>query len=305
MAIKGIRQIFLCSKNTLLNVNPTLGNSPGLSSEAKLVFEDVPVVDYREGDLPDKVKHTLTAKTHQATFWHLLYYITEFARNGCDVQAVGEKESSTPTYGNVFNYTGNNRFMGFDFEYVSATKEKSALLTFEVSLDYAEHNSLLQDSLTASVIDINSLGLGTRGVIPGNYRNPNFYSAASPIGTSLVNGFEIIDRKLTIKSVSSKLEFDRSDLNWININLELTVNRAKAYDLVQYFTKSRFASVQMVDKFDVASFETFNFNQGVLWRKHMVEIGKDKRDIKFTFNRNVTPYDISINTTTNILTVSE
>jgi hypothetical protein len=127
----------------------------------------------------------------------------------------------------------------------------------------------------------------------------------SPVVTPFVYGYEIIDRKLTIKTVGSKLEYDRSDLNWININLEITVNKAKAYDLVQYFTKSRYASVQLIDKVGSVDYETFNFGEGVLWRKHMVEIGKDKREIKFTFNRNVTPYDISVNYTNNILTVNE
>ncbi len=305
MAIKGIRQIMFCSKDQLLQPSPNYACSPGLSSEAKLVMEDVPVVDYREGDLPDKVKHTLTAKSHQVSFLILYRMFDDFIFNGCDVQAVGEKESSTPTYGNVFNYTGAKRFMGFDFEYMSSTKEKSCLFTFEASLDYQEHNALLQDSLTAAALNLSSLSLGTKGVQPTLYRNPNFHSLNHPVATTFVNGHEIIDRKLTIKSVSSKLEYDRSDLNWININLELTVNKAKAYDLVQHFTKSRYAGIQMIDRIGTSSYENFTFNEGVLWRKHMVEIGKDKREIKFTFNRNITPYDITINSTNNTFTVSE
>lgn len=305
MAIKGIRQVFFCKKDQLHDVSPGYGTSPGLSSEGKLTFEDVPVVDYREGDLPDKVKHTLNVRTHQIPFLYLYRFINFFALEGCDLQAVGEKETSTPTYGGVFNYTGNKRFMGFDFEYVSGTKEKYCDLIFENSLDYAEHNTLLQDSLTAIPISLTGLSLGTRGVIPDYYRNPNFHSMNSPIATTFVNGHEIIERKLTIKSVGSKLEYDRSDLNWININLEITVNKAKAYDLVQYFTKSRYASMQIVDKVGMTTFEEFTFGEGVMWRKHMVEIGKDKRDIKFTFNRNVTPYDVNVNYTTNIITVNE
>lgn len=305
MAVKGIRQILFCSKGQLLQVSPNNACSPGLSSEAKLVFEDVPVVDYREGDLPDKVKHTINARSHQVPFLLLYRFMTDFIFNGVDVQAVGEKESATPTYGGIFNYTGSKRFMGFDFEYVSSSKEKYCDLTFECSMDYIEHNTLLQDALTATPINLSTLSLGNRGVNPDIYRNPNFHSMASPIATTFVNGYEIIDRKLTIKTVGSKLEYDRSDVNWINVNLEITINRATAWDLVQHFTKSRYAAVQMVDKIGLNNYENFTFNEGSLWRKHMVEIGKDKRDIKFTFNRNITPYDISVNYTHGILTVNE
>ena len=303
-AIKGIRQSLFCDKDTLLEVSPTNAFSPGLSTENKLIYEDVPVTDYREGALPDKVNHKFNSRSNQVSFLVLSRLVNLAIAGGCDLQVVTEKQAAA-VYGGVYNYTGNKRFMGFDFEYVIGTKERYCDLNFECSMDYQEHNYLLQDALTASPRDLSTLSLGVKGVQPGLYRNPNFEALQHPVGTTLVNGYEIVDRKLTMKTVSGKLEFDRSDLQWFQFILEVTVNKAKAAELVSHFANSRYASIRMQERVSPSVVEMFNFGEGVMWRKHMVEIGKDKRDIKFTFQRNITPYDLNINTSTNILTVTE
>lgn len=304
MAIKGIRQIIAASKNTLLTT-PVNIYSPGLSSDASHTFNDVTIKEHREAELPDKVLSTVMATSRQTQLWQLAIMIGDYSINGCDLQIVSEKENPWSPTGGVFNYTGNTRFMGFDFEYLLGGKDRSTKITGEVALDYEEHVALMQNSLVATALDGVAVGVGKKGVQPGQYRAPKFVKVDSPSGTTLVNGFELIDRKLSFKSISSKLEYNRSVLNWVQVMLELKINKANGQDLIDYFTKTRYAAIQMQERVSSSVIETFNFGEGVLWRAHNFSSMTNARDITLRFTRNIAPFDIVIDAGTHTLTINE
>lgn len=304
-APKGIRQLFLCEKNTLMNSSPPNRYTPGLMTGAKFRYEDIGVEEIRGAELPDKVKHEIEFKSYQTTFQDLnVFHLVYGRQGGCDLQVVSEKQSAS-TYGGVYNFTGNQRFMGFNYEWLISGKDRSCKGILRRAIDYEAHLALLQDAMVATPKDLHALSMGHKGVDVSKYRNPGFGKLESPIGSTLVNGYQIVDRKFSMKSVSNDLEEDLFDWQYIEVTFEITTNKSLSWELIDYFSRARNAAIEMEEKLKNGIVEKYSFGEGVLWRKNMFDLDDKQRNVKFVFKRNINFEDFLINSGTQTLSVNE
>lgn len=305
MAHKALRQLLFTQKNTLMLATPVSMFAPGLMQNASLKTKEINVTEYRGGELPHKTENIITATSLQTNFRDLQVFMLVYnLEGGCDVQAVGQKNSST-TYDAVYNFTGDKRYMGFDFEYFLESNQRGCIVTGKVNLDADEQKSLNQDSIIAVPKDYVALGMGKRGVEPLKYRKPNLEYIQSPIGTSFVNNENIVSRKLRIKSVANQLESGRGDVPMIEVTLEVTINKTESWELVNYLNKNKYASIKLVERVSPTSLETFSFDDGVLWRTHEFNHGIDNIYSTYRWKRMVAIHDIAIDTNNNILSITE
>lgn len=301
--IKGIRQDLFCQKNTLLTT-PAQGMGSGFMQDAILKFDDEGVEEYRGGMLPHKVAHSYERKTYQSTLTALQIVMLVYALEGVDLQVVANKLTGG-VYGGVYNYTGANRFMGVDFEFVMASKERYLKLMAKQLLDVDEHLALMQDSITAVPLNLNTLGLGHRGVVEANYRKSNLSAVISPAATVFVDNDRRIDHRISFASVSTPLEDGRPDISHVAVTVELTINKAYSWELCEYLVNSKYAYLELQEKVSPTVTEKYIFNAGSLIRTASFELGKDKRLQKFIFRRNIQLTDFVFDIANHTLTVSE
>ena len=292
MSIKAVRQLWFAEKGSLSHTPPTNMVVAGLSKDTKFVQKDMPVKDDNDRDLEYRTNYKIESKSFQHSIRELQIFSQIYcAQGGADCQVTFEKESAT-TYGGVYNFDGD-RFVGFDFEFLLSKSERSSRMIAEVSLENADALLLQQSSLLNTPRDLTAEGFGGRGIDYSSYQYPRTPIIQLPKGTALLNGSEIKDRKLLIKSISDKLDYDRASFNWVNINFELTTEKAKAQDILDYYTSSRNASLNYQEKMQDGSYMEFDFAQYLFSRIHEFNVGKDQRDMKLTFNVNMPLYDIT------------
>lgn len=301
--IIGIRQALFCTKGTLATT-PTYSIAMGLGDDCSLEMPEQPIKGYQDEDLPNEMNFKAGFKTYQPTVTKLAnLFLVHAITGGMDAQLVGEKYF-TDTYSGVYNFNGPN-FMGIDFELVESMKARYLQLTGEVSLPIENALALIQSSIVNTPKDLNTLSLGHRGKNIADYKHPFFGKAESPSGTLLCNGEEIVDRTLTIKSEGNKLQYNRTRINWVRVTLEITIDKSKSYQLVEYLVKDRNASVVLEEKDSASVVERWSFGAGVLYRKHEMSIAKDDANIKLSFEKKLPLFDFAFNTGTNSISVAE
>lgn len=305
---EGIRQLFFCEKGYLSQATPQGVVAWGLGNLGSFIYEDVPIIGEQEEDFPNAVNFKIKANSLQGTIRDLDWMVNTFCKMGAvDCQVVTEKEASA-VYGGVYNFeytgvAGPDKFMGFDFEWVESSKERYLSLMGEVSLPEELAKEIIQSSLVNTPKDLYALSYGNRGRQPANYKKPYFDGLYSPDGTVLVNGSQVVDYKFTIKSIGKKLDYDRSDVSWVNVNLVLTVNKSRGYDLAAWYNQSRYDYLEIIQRNSASSVNTYTFAEGILWRKHKVNIDGKNRNVELTFNKNLPLADLSINSNTNTVSV--
>lgn len=300
--IVGIRQAFFATKGSI--GSPTYPIAMGLGDDCSLEMPEQPIKGYQDEDLPNEMNFKASFKTYQPTVTKLSNLFGIHAVNGgCDAQFVGEKYAAS-TYSGVYNFAGA-AFMGIDFELVESMRARYLQLTGEVALPIENALTLLQSSIVNAAWSLPGLSLGNRGQNIADYKHPFFGSAQSPSGTLLCNGEEIMDRTLTIKSEGTKLQYNRTRINWVRVMLELTIDKSKSYQLVEYLVKSRNASVVLTEKDSESVNETWSFAEGVLYRKHAMSVAKDDAMIKLTFEKKLPLADFAFNTSTNTISVAQ
>jgi len=301
--IVGIRQALFCTKGTL-NTTPTYAIAMGLGDECSLEMPEQTIKGYQDEDLPNEMNFKAGFKTYQPTVAKMAgLFLVHGISGGVDAHFVGEKYF-TDTYSGVYDFAGNN-FMGLDFEIVESMRTRYMQLTGEVSLPIESAMALLQSSIVNAPKDLNALSLGHRGKNLADYKHPFFGSASSPAGTLLCNGEQIADRTLTLKSEGSKLQFNRTRISWVRVILELTIDKSKSFELVEYLVKDRKAAVVLEERNSVSETETWNFGEGVLYRKHEMAVSKDDAMIKLTYEKKLPLFDFAFNTGTNTISVAQ
>ena len=303
MSLVGVRQIFSCSKGTLSGV-PQYVIAMGYGDEASLEIIENTIKGYNEDDLPNEINFKASFKTYQPSLSRLAYLIQDYSsKNGADFQIVGEKQSAG-VYSGVYNLNGNN-FMGIDFEWVESMRSRYAQLIGEVALPYQEGLLVLQSAIVNSPEDLNVLGHGHRGKRIDLYKNPYFGSMQSPSGTILCNGYEVLDRVLTLKTEGDKLQYNRTRVKWIRLTLELTIDRSKSYELVEYLAKTRNTTLKLEEKDGATVVQTWDFGDGVLMRKQSMNINKNDAQIKLNYEKLLPLADFTINTALNKVSVTQ
>lgn len=301
--IVGIRQALVCTKGTL-NTTPTYAIPMGLGDDCSLEMPEVPIKGYQDEDLPNEMNFKANFKTYQPTVSKLAgLFLIHGIQGGVDAQFVGEKYA-TGAYSGVYNFGGNN-FMGLDFEVVESMKARYIQISPEVSLPIETALALLQSSIVNTPKDLNALSLGHRGKNLTDYKHPFFGSAQSPASTLLCNGEQIMDRTLTLKSEGSKLQFNRTRISWVRVMLELTIDKSKSFELVEYLVKDRKAAVVLEERDSVSSLQTWSFGEGVLYRKHEMAVSKDDAMIKLSFEKKLPLFDFAFNVGTKTISVTQ
>ena len=301
--IIGIRQALFCTKGTLATT-PTNSIAMGLGDDCSLEMPELPVKGYQDEDLPNEMNFKAGFKTYQPTVTKLAnLFLVHALTGGMDAQLVGEKYY-TNSYSGVYNFNGNN-FMGIDFKLIESMKARYLELTGEVSLPIENALALLQSSIVNTPEDLNTLSLGHRGKNLADYKHPFFGKIESPANTLLCNGEKIVDRSLTLESIGSKLQFNRTRISWVRVLLELTIDKSKSFELVEYLVKDRKAAVVIEEKDSVSVVERWSFGEGVLYRKHEMSVAKDDAMIKLTFEKKLPLFDFGFNTGTNTISVSQ
>lgn len=301
--IIGIRQLVLMKKGSF--ASPQYPVAMGLGDEAYIEMPEEAIKGYLNEDLPDTMNFKIVFKSYQYNYYTIGRLIQVFCVDGgVDAQAVLEKTSAT-TYGGVYNFSGNN-FLGFEFEWRMGMKNRYFIATAEVSLPLAEAKLLIQSSLVNTPFNLTAapFNMNHRGMDFDNFKTPYYGKIESPTGTVLVNGEEISDRDVVLKSVVSKLQFNRSKVNWINIMVSLTTKRTSAQEFLNYLNMTRNAELRIEEKFSPTAKETLLFGAGVLYRKHEKRISKDEGYIKLSYEKNLPIYDIVIDGPTSVLSVS-
>jgi hypothetical protein len=300
MSAVGIKQILLCDIGHLRNA-PRYCVAMGMGDAATFDRTEVPVKGNNDEDFEGTVNHKHSFKTFQfgaADLAYLLYYCKI---GGADLEAVGQKISNG-IYTGVYDYTGANP-MGVEFELLQSSKERSILITAEAAFETTTDRNIMQNANSIVPIDLNALGLGHRGVQPGKYVAPSISTLYNPQGTALCNGYQIIDRVYSIKCDAVKKEFNRSQVNWLIFNFVLTIDKVNAWELVEYLTRDRNASLRLDENAGNGSF-SYIFDSNLFWRKTELNISKTVGNIKLTFNRKISVGDIAIDIINNTFTVS-
>lgn len=302
-SIKGIRQDLFCKKNTLL-LNPAELFGSGLSDSHELNIQDEGVAEHRGGTIVTGHKHEYKRKSYQSTLTQLKRAMHEFCYSGADLQVVSNKYYNG-LYGSVFNYTGNNRFMGVDLKFMLASKERSLELTAKQIMDVDEHLSFMQDSMTALPKDLNALGIGHRGVVPADFRRSNLTSIISPSGTVYIDKINRVSHNITIESISSELEDGRPDVSFFRVIAEFILNKASSWEIVNYLTQSDSPYLELQETVSPGVVEKYIFEPGVLRRLKNFKLSKDDRFQRFVFTRDIPMFDFAFDLNNNKVTVSE
>lgn len=304
MSVIGIRQAFACQKNSL-------GNSHqypvfmGIGDQGKLEISDAIVKGYNEEDLPQYVNHKASWRSFQISLFDLAYLqLIYAAQDGADVEIVTEKIGTA--YSGVWKFAGGNKFMGVDWTYMESMKERYIEFIGEVALPLEDHKTLLQAAVTNLPTNIPAAfpGKTDRGRSEALYQTPFFGSVNSPAGSVICNDFELVDYKHIIKTVTEKIAYNRSKTNWLQIMVELTINRTQAWQLLDYFNRKRDAAVVLVTKYKDGSSITYTYPEGVLFRKQDYVQDKQNANIKLTFTRNIPVADLAVNAYTKQVAVS-
>lgn len=301
--IVGIRQAMFCKKGSFASPSEII--AMGLGDEASLEITEQPIKGYQDEDLPHETNFKANFKTYQPTVTKIVNLILVHGVNGgVDAQFVGEKAFLGNVYTGVYDFSGAN-FLGLDFEIGLTMRSRYLQVTGEASLPNEVALMLLQSSITNTPKDLNALGLGHRGKNINDYKHPFFGSAQSPAGTLLCNGEEIVDRSLVIKSEGSKLQYNRTKINYARVVLEITIDKNRSWQLIEYLTKDRKASIRLEEKNSISAVETWEFGEGVLYRKHEMPISKDDSFIKLTFEKKIPLYDFGYDIPTNKISVTQ
>lgn len=300
--IVGIRQAVFCQKGKL-NA-PVYPIAMGLGDDCSLEMPEQTIKGYQDEDLPNEMNFKANFKTYQPTVGKMagLFHIYGI-EGGADAQFVGEKYF-TNTYSGIYNFDGSN-FMGIDFEIVQSMKARYMQITGEVSLPIETGLVLQQSAIVNTPIDLFALGLGHRGKNILEYKHPSFGSIQSPTGTLLCNGAEIADRTLTLKSEGTKLQFNRTRVSWVRVTLEITIDRSKSWQLVEYLVKNRNAEIILEEKDSLSTTQTWVFGEGVLYRKHEMSISKDDAFIKLSYEKKLPLFDFAFDIGLNRVVVSQ
>ena len=298
-AVLGIRQAFCCDRNSL-PTTPIYIVPQGLGDEGKLEILENHISGNNDEYFPSETNFKVSWKTFQMDMYILGRLIFFGQIRGADFEVTTEKTGLT--YAGCYKFTGE-KFLGIDWTWLESKAERSCEVIGEAAYPDDEAKVLIQSAIVNTPTNLVPLGFLQKGKFTGNLVKPYFGHAKSPAGVILCNGEEIVDRKLTIKPVTAKINYNRSKTNYININLELTIDQTKSQDLLNYLNKSRLAYVELFEKFGVSSGYTYKFHDGVLWRKHSQTVGKSEGNVKLSFNRNVTSSDVVVDGATGTVNV--
>lgn len=299
----GIKAVILDKKNYIDSVTATNRIFLGIRKEGSLIIKTKDdIKDYRERPLQNYMNANAQFTTLQSSIAQLQILTQIFAPDGTiDALIIGEKNSSS-TYDGVYKFTSayNSCGIGLDFEFLRSNLENSCSYTLETDLEIDDAKTLITQA--------NTLGSQSLPIISGgdgdsfaNYGTPYLISFQHPTSTEVFAKNEIIERKLSLKTVGSKNAYNQTIIDYILINLELTALNSTASKLDAILQTSPDAGIQIQNKNKVAGSvvtETFTLGQGVLNRTDEFTLGDAKRSVKMVFQGKVPIWDMTFGSNT-------
>lgn len=299
----GIKAVYICKKGTA-DTTPANVYYLGLRRAGLLTIEGKDEIkDYRDRPLRNYLGYKAEFDTFQSTMSMLKDIITVYSiENGLDVIIVGEKYDSTPKHDGLFKFTGSNA-IGLDFEFIRSDKENSCKFIFESNYEYDTGTDIMSVAKTGgdSALGIPIVQSPAAWLDFTQYGAP-YHSSFSFGGNS--TGFDkldIIERKLTFKSVGVKNAYNQTNINYVKCTLEVTSMNAMMDKINTTWAKAQNPAIVISNKAanaGVAATETWTFNAGSLVMRNIFEIGDEKRTAKAIFEGNIPLFDFTFNVAT-------
>lgn len=295
----GIKAIAIAGINTLLS-SPSYPLGFGLRLNSKLKISPYEsVVDYRERKHRNMINFqldgsTIQGITNQGNF-NVMQRISHFTLlGGCDCQMIGEEatyDTNLAAYiGDVFNFCGNNNFMGMGFDFTLSPKGRELKVPLEVALPFDDAKTIIAAAtMNESCAFLNEYG-STHGFAKINYATyaaPFLTAVEAPSGTALFNVASLDDWKINYKSKSEKAKLtNRDKVSYVTVTVEITPGLASASKILEILNKTH--GIQLVMRVKMGSInEVHQFNAGVLPLESEFDIEEKVRQGKLTFSADI------------------
>lgn len=275
----GINQIALCDLGTLLTA-PTNPILLGVGGEKSLVISQHKQIDL----FPDKKGRNMEnfkaeGLSNQATM-KVMKGLIDFLNFNCDVQIITTSQSGSGTE-DVFQFAGNDVF-GLDFEYEVGSDKRGVKITLERAFEYLLSKTLQDAADSNSAVTFTGItDIGGRDF--SQYRPPYFIGAESPAGSALFSPMAINSRKLTIKTKNSKNQYNASNVDMLQFNLEIVATEASIAKFIAEMNKDEGAKFLWKEGNGGSNYDGFDFNTNVLTQSDEKTISDKERIIKVTF----------------------
>ncbi len=290
MSTYGLGEVGFCDKGTL-STTKTDAFVLGYRSEAKLECNEESVSLYRGMEGRNLVNRKITGlKTFQPSMF-MLKKVIQYAKEQCDIQAVTVPQSASADSEDVFQFTGNN-ILGIDFEYLISHQERSLMIAPEGQIEYEDHLTFMDAADSAAVAD---LGFTNEGKDDDKYKHPWFLSIQAPNGTNLGDRFNIKERKLSIKPVVERLQYNIPKSHFVEFLLEVLLENTSVAEVVTLMGKDMSPSILLKEKNNAAGtyYDGFDIDAGWLSQKITNHsIGDKQRDVKVQYKGQIPLYKV-------------
>jgi len=279
MSKEGLYQIVCCDKGTLNAVSPAAPVDPvsfGLRTDEPFNIEDFnSIKTYRETELRNQINMKIEPKSTMSTMYALKKCI-KWAAEGFDAQVTSSPQNSSRNQ-DCWKMIGDN-FFGLGFEAVLSSKERYIKPVIERSMPYEMAKTFIDSADTERPVAI--AGLNKLGDDYSQKRSP-FFLQVQANGSNLVEIPDLIERKLTIKTVGDKDDNNADDVNWIYFLLELKSKDCAIADIMPQLNLPESPTVIIKESNGGGLFDCYNFASGSLTPVNKFEMGsKRNRSIK-------------------------
>ncbi|MCX8010518.1 MAG: hypothetical protein N3A61_05150 [Ignavibacteria bacterium] len=278
----GIKAITLLPRN--LNPNPQAYHHLKLVKDAKLTITEEPVKDVFDRSLPNWINFKIEAESIYNSI-DIINMCHQYATSGA---VMAELQAINPDT-DVFIF-GFDNYLGYDFEFELNPNERTIKHILEARFPYDQAKAIINNAIQ------NTRQWGANDqYAPWLYTNSkiNFFS-------NLFDQNWIKDFKLTIKTVGEKTIWNRTIVNYLDINLEITSYESRATILKNLLDLGLLSSCTITG---TDGFE-FKINQGVLFPQREGMIGYKDKYNKIVFSGKIPVSSMVVNNTQNKVTLT-
>lgn len=278
MSVKyGIKALTILPRVT--NPSPQAYHHIRLRKDAKLIITEEPVKDVWDRSLPNWINFKIEAESLYNNI-DIINMAHQYATGGgvmCEAQCIDPGDD-------VFVF-GFNNYLGYDFEFELNQNERMIKHILEARFEYNTGKAIINDA-----------SQNTRQWSANDQLSPWLYVNSK---INLFNGFFdpswIKDFKLTIKTVSEKTIWNRSLVNYLDVQLEITSYESKARVI------KGLLDLGMLTTCSLTSSDGFEFKivQGALFPQREATIGDKEKFSKLLFSGKLPLSSMVVNNTNN------
>lgn len=252
------------------------------------ITEKDSVRDYKNRVKPHMINFKVEAKDFSIGR-PLLYYLLRRAgdsRVSAEVVTRATALSPSAVYDGVYQFIDESNALGIDFDYIIDGAERSAAITLEKSFDWLAGKTIIDAALTVNPATLS--GFDVDHYDGSMYRSPKFeFAKYGASDTVLFDSQEIISRKLSLKTNSTKNIYDTSTVHYIDVSFEVELSKAGKSDIKSFFEITDCPKLILRETDPNGLYEEHVFNAGVLSIRRDSIIGDENRTTKLYFEGKV------------------